>query len=148
MLLRDLFNGVEHTLVQGTADREVADVVYDTRRLVPGALFVCIVGTSRDSHDLAADAVAAGAGVLVIQHDIPLPDASVTVIRVPSSRRAKSVPQRVISKGATCRRTSSSSVSRRASSSRPTRRSMRHTLWLMVLRYARLFSSVAYCSSS
>ena len=34
MLLRDLFNGVEHTLVQGTADREVADVVYDTRRLV------------------------------------------------------------------------------------------------------------------
>lgn len=88
MLLRDLFNGVEHTLVQGTADREVADVVYDTRRLVPGALFVCIVGTSRDSHDLAADAVAAGAGVLVIQHDIPLPDDSVTVIRVPSSRRA------------------------------------------------------------
>ena len=68
--------------------------------------------------------------------------------KAPSSRRAKSVPQRVISKGATCRRTSSSSVSRRASSSRPTRRSMRHTLWLMVLRYARLFSSVAYRSSS
>lgn len=88
MLLKDLLNGVDYTLVQGTTDRAVSDVVYDTRRLVPGALFVCIVGTSRDSHDLAADAVAAGAGVLVIQHEIPLPDAAVTVVRVDSSRRA------------------------------------------------------------
>ena len=65
-----------------------------------------------------------------------------------SRRRPNSCPQWEMSSGATCSRTSSSSVSRRASSIRPTRRSIRHTLWLMVLRYAFPFSSVAYRSNS
>ena len=39
-------------------------------KVTEGGLFVCIVGTQRDSHDLAADAAAKSAGVLAIQHPL------------------------------------------------------------------------------
>ena len=87
MKLSELLQGLDCALVQGSAEIEVSDVVYDTRRLVPGAVFVCIVGTSRDSHSLAAEAVERGAAALVIQHDIPMPG-GVCVVRAASTRRA------------------------------------------------------------
>ncbi len=89
MKLSDLLEGVEHTLVQGNTDIDIADVLYDSRKAAPNMLFVCIKGTQRDSHDFAADCVAKGASALVIQHDIPLADMpNVTVIKVQSSRYA------------------------------------------------------------
>ena len=73
MRLKQLLKGLSCTLVQGDLNAEVKDIYYDSRKIAPGGLFVCIVGTQRDSHDLAADAAAKGAGVLAIQH--PLDDA-------------------------------------------------------------------------
>ena len=87
MLLKQLLKNLDYTLVQGCLNTEVTDIYYDSRKVTPGGLFVCIVGTQRDSHDLAADCVAKGVNTLVIQHDIDLsamPD--VNVIKVESSR--------------------------------------------------------------
>ena len=89
MKLEQLMEDVPFTLVQGTLETEIEDIIYDSRKAAPGLLFVCIVGTQRDSHDLAADCVAKGVNTLVIQHDIDLsamPD--VNVIKVESSRYA------------------------------------------------------------
>ena len=89
MKLEQLMEDVPFTLVQGTLETEVEDIIYDSRKAAPGLLFVCIVGTQRDSHDLAADCVAKGVNTLVIQHDIDLsamPD--INVIKVESSRYA------------------------------------------------------------
>ena len=81
--------GLEYIRPEGNADPEIADIVYDTRRLVPGAAFVCIQGTQRDSHDLAADAVAAGAAALFVQHEVSLPaGCAVPVVKTGSTRRA------------------------------------------------------------
>ena len=62
MKLSALTEGVAYTLVQGSMDTEITDIVYDSRKAGPGTLFVCIVGTQRDSHDFAADCAAKGAG--------------------------------------------------------------------------------------
>ena len=70
MLLKQLLKGLRYQVVQGTLHVEVADIFYDSRKVTPGGLFVCIVGTQRDSHDYAADVVEKGAAVLVIQHDL------------------------------------------------------------------------------
>ncbi len=89
MKLTQLTEGAACTLVQGSMETEVRDIIYDSRKAAPGLLFVCIVGTQRDSHDYAADCAAKGVSVLVIQHDIDLsamPD--VTVLKVESSRLA------------------------------------------------------------
>jgi UDP-N-acetylmuramoyl-L-alanyl-D-glutamate--2,6-diaminopimelate ligase len=89
MRLSQLTDGVACTLVQGSMDTEITDIVYDSRRAAPGTLFVCIVGTQRDSHDYAAECVQKGAAAIVIQHDIDLsavPGAA--VLKVESSRLA------------------------------------------------------------
>ena len=92
MRLKQLLKGLSCTLVQGDLNAEVKDIYYDSRKIAPGGLFVCIVGTQRDSHDLAADAAAKGAGVLAIQH--PLDDAGlagmpgVTVVQFEHTRYA------------------------------------------------------------
>ena len=89
MKLSALTQGVDCTLVQGSMDTEITDVIYDSRKAAPGVLFVCIVGTQRDSHDFAADCAAKGAAALVIQHDIDLAGLEgVTVLKVASSRHA------------------------------------------------------------
>ena len=89
MKLEQLLEGVPFTLVQGSLDTEVQDIIYDSRKAAPGLAFVCIVGTQRDSHEFAADCAAKGVSALVIQHDIDLsamPD--VTVVKVENSRYA------------------------------------------------------------
>ena len=52
---------------------DVRDLAYDARTAQPGTLFFCVPGTTRDGHDFAADAVAAGAVALVVTHELPLP---------------------------------------------------------------------------
>ena len=54
------------------SDPELGVVVHDTRAVVDGALFCCVRGARTDGHDLAADAVAAGAAALVVDHVLPL----------------------------------------------------------------------------
>ena len=89
MKLEQLMEGVPFTLVQGSLDTEIADIIYDSRKAAPGLLFVCIVGTQRDSHTFAADCAAKGVSALVIQHDIDLSAMpGVTVVKVESSRYA------------------------------------------------------------
>ena len=92
MLLKQLVREIPYTLVQGSLNVEVTDIYYDSRKVEQGGLFVCIVGTQRDSHEYAAQVAEKGAKTLVIQHDLPaevlaaMPD--VTVIRTPNTRYA------------------------------------------------------------
>ena len=70
MKLEQLAEGLNYTLVQGSLEEEITNVRYDTRAITGGEVFVCICGYSRDSHDMAAQAVAQGAKALLIQHDL------------------------------------------------------------------------------
>ena len=40
--LRNLLENIEYRLVNGSLETEVKDVVYDSRKVSPGSLFVCI----------------------------------------------------------------------------------------------------------
>ena len=89
MQLSQVLAGLEYTLVQGSTDTPVSDIYYDSRKVSENGLFVCIVGTQRDSHEFAQDVVAKGAKTLVIEHDLPsLPGTDITVVKVKSSRYA------------------------------------------------------------
>ena len=89
MKLEQLLEGVPYTLVQGSLELDIEDIIYDSRKAAPGRLFVCIVGTQRDSHDYAAQCVADGVTALVVQHDIDLSTVpGAAVLKVESSRYA------------------------------------------------------------
>ncbi len=81
--LGELLQGISYTCVSGTAEREITDVIYDSRKVMEGCLFVCIPGAKADGHQFAADAVRSGAAALLTEHEVELPEgADVTVIRV------------------------------------------------------------------
>ena len=46
MILRTWLNELDYELVRGSLDVEVTEVVYDSRKAVPGAVFVCMAGTA------------------------------------------------------------------------------------------------------
>ena len=69
----------------GTGDLDIAGLAYDTRSVIPGTLFFCVPGFTRDGHEFAPEAVERGAVALVVQRPLSL---SVPQIEVPSVRAA------------------------------------------------------------
>lgn len=52
------------------ADRIIADVGIDSRRLIPGSMFVALVGESADGHDFVPDAFENGASFALIDRPV------------------------------------------------------------------------------
>ena len=89
MKLLDLLEGIEWECLQGSTDAEVAAVVYDSRKIVPGCLFICIAGAKFDGHDYAGEAVEKGARVLVVSQAIDAAECKdTTVVKVKDTRYA------------------------------------------------------------
>ena len=90
MKLETLLEGLEYTIVQGDPDTEVADVVYDSRKVTPGCLFICIKGMNYDSHDHADEIAGTGAGVLITEREVALSEngKAPVVVRVENTRYA------------------------------------------------------------
>ncbi|HEX3384565.1 MAG TPA: UDP-N-acetylmuramoyl-L-alanyl-D-glutamate--2,6-diaminopimelate ligase, partial [Mucilaginibacter sp.] len=66
----DILDGLPFTELQGSADVEVNSIVFDSRKVVPGCLFVAVRGTVSDGHDYIEQAMAHGA-VAVICEELP-----------------------------------------------------------------------------
>lgn len=87
--LRELLAEVSYECVCGKLDREVTDIIYDSRKVVPGSMFVCIPGAVVDGHEFAYAAVEAGAEVLLVEKEVELPEKTdVTVIKVADTHYA------------------------------------------------------------
>lgn len=85
--LKDLLEHLDYQCLQGTTDKEITSVVYDSRKAEPGSLFLCIKGAVSDGHAYAKEVVEKGASVLVVQDVVEVPE-DVTVIQVENSRYA------------------------------------------------------------
>jgi UDP-N-acetylmuramoyl-L-alanyl-D-glutamate--2,6-diaminopimelate ligase len=71
------------------AETPVVAATHDSRRVVPGALFCCVVGERADGHDFAPAAVEAGAAALLVERRLdpaslprPVPQLLVDDVRV------------------------------------------------------------------
>ena len=87
MKIRDWLGRLAYTLVQGSLDEDVEDVVYDSRKARPHTVFVCIRGSARDSHTFIPEVLEKGCRVLVTEKDVTVPG-DVTVLRVENGRLA------------------------------------------------------------
>ncbi len=82
-VLSKLLEEISYECVCGTMEREISDIVYDSRKVQAGCLFVCIPGAKADGHQYAAAAVEAGAAAILAQREVELPEGSdATVILV------------------------------------------------------------------
>jgi UDP-N-acetylmuramoyl-L-alanyl-D-glutamate--2,6-diaminopimelate ligase len=87
MKLSSLLERIEYTCLQGSLDTEVTSVVYDSRKVEEGSLFLCIRGAVSDGHKYIPDVVAKGARTLIVEEAAEVPS-DVTVILVKDTRYA------------------------------------------------------------
>ncbi len=87
MNVSDLLQKLDYECLQGTPEREMTTLVYDSRNIEEGSVFVCIKGALSDGHDYAAQAAEKGATALIVEHPVDVAG-DVTVIRVEDTRIA------------------------------------------------------------
>ncbi len=69
MQLKELLKQLPVLSVEGPLDREVAGLVYDSRRVTPGMVFVAIPGVNVDGHDFINTAIARGAAAIICERN-------------------------------------------------------------------------------
>ena len=85
--IKELIQALDYEVLQGTLEGDISELVYDTRKVIKDAMFVCIVGTAFDSHEKAAEVAEAGAKVLIVSREVEVPE-TVTVVKVDDTRYA------------------------------------------------------------
>ena len=89
MKLGVLLKNIAHEVLRDCAD-EISSVVHDTRKMVQGALFICLRGLTVDGHDFIDAAVEKGAAAVLVDAKFPhekIPP-HVGVVRVENTRSA------------------------------------------------------------
>jgi len=87
MKLADLIQKLDYICMQGDIDREITTLVYDSRKIDRGSVFVCISGAVSDGHVYAAAAAEKGAAAVIVEKDVDVPS-SVAVIKTADTRLA------------------------------------------------------------
>ena len=87
MQLSKLLENLEYTVIAGSVDTEISTLVYDSRKVEKGSVFVCISGTVRDAHDFIQDVIEKGAAAVIVEKDVEPVD-GVTYIKVENGRKA------------------------------------------------------------
>lgn len=90
MKLSDILTKFDYTCVKGSVDTEIHALVYDSRKVAPGDVFVCISGAARDAHDFVQEVAQKGAAAIVAEKDVlaQLADFDLTLIQTASTRLA------------------------------------------------------------
>ena len=92
MKLAEICEELTYTCLQGEMEKEISDIIYDSRKVEKDTVFVCMVGAVVDGHDFVEDAVKKGAAALVVEHavgtDIP---ENCTVLQVEDARYALAI---------------------------------------------------------
>ena len=87
--LLKLLEKLSYECIRGELDKEISGVCYDSRKVSPGCLFICIEGSNFDGHSVAAEIAKKKAACLVVSKDVEIPEeADVTVVKVEDTRYA------------------------------------------------------------
>jgi UDP-N-acetylmuramoyl-L-alanyl-D-glutamate--2,6-diaminopimelate ligase len=92
MTLRDLLAGLSPAATRGSLSTAITSLAYNSRHIVPGALFVAIRGEKTDGNRFVGDAIARGAAAIVSEQPVPadLPP-SACWVQVANARQALAV---------------------------------------------------------
>lgn len=86
MKLKDLIKSIDIISSKGDLDVEIIGIVYDSRKVKKGDLFICVSGYTQDGHSYINDALNRGAVAFIVEKDVEV--AGAAVVRVTSSRLA------------------------------------------------------------
>lgn len=87
MKIKKLLEKMEYSLLSGDLDTEISTLVYDSRKVEEGSVFVCISGSVRDAHEFIPDVILKGAAAIIVEKDVAITE-GVTYIKVDNTRLA------------------------------------------------------------
>ena len=87
MKLTKLLERLDYKVVAGSDNIEITELVNDSRKVVPGSVFVCISGAVSDGHQCVKDVAERGAAAVIVEKDVEVPE-GLTVIKVENTRYA------------------------------------------------------------
>lgn len=85
--LVQLLENLSYEVIQGSVEKEISALVYDSRKLQEGCLFICIQGANADGHQFAREAAEKRAAAILVSKPIEV-EGDITVIRVENTRYA------------------------------------------------------------
>ena len=90
MLLSDLIEKLDYKIISGDINTEINRLVYDSRKVDTGDVFVCIKGAVSDGHDYFEQVIEKGAAAVIVQQDADISGQydGVTVIATEDTRLA------------------------------------------------------------
>lgn len=90
MKLSCLLTKLNYTCQKGSVDTQINHLVYDSRKVAPGDVFVCISGAARDAHDFVIDVAEKGAAAVIVEKDVTaqLEGYDITIIQTENTRLA------------------------------------------------------------
>lgn len=66
MKLKDVLASIDYKVIKGSCEAEITSVAYDSRKVEPGSLFVCVSGYKTDGHQYIGQAVEKGAAAILV----------------------------------------------------------------------------------
>lgn len=69
MKLREILEGTDYEIINGSEDIEIGKIVTDSRKTEKGDLFIALTGIGTDGHNYIESAVKAGAAAVVAEHE-------------------------------------------------------------------------------
>lgn len=70
MQLRKMMQGIDYNLIAGELNQDIQGISYDSRKVKPGDLFICIPGLKTDGHKYADQAISRGAAAVLVEREI------------------------------------------------------------------------------
>ncbi|MCI8409398.1 MAG: UDP-N-acetylmuramoyl-L-alanyl-D-glutamate--2,6-diaminopimelate ligase [Lachnospiraceae bacterium] len=90
MKLEQICTNLSYQCIKGSMDVEVEDIIYDSRKIKKGVMFVCLSGAITDGHKYISEVVEKGVSVIVLEREkeaYQIPE-GITVLKVSSARKA------------------------------------------------------------
>lgn len=87
MKLLELLNGVKYEVKNGSLEKEINHIQYDSRKILDGDMFICLKGFEVDGHEYAQKAVDLGAKVIVCENNVEVIGSDITIIKVEEGRK-------------------------------------------------------------
>ena len=86
MKLKQLLKTIDYEIISGNPDTEVSDIIYDSRKITPNSMFVCLKGYNSDGHSYAAQAVEKGASAILVSDELDIDTKDLAVVKVKDTR--------------------------------------------------------------
>ncbi|MBK7712168.1 MAG: UDP-N-acetylmuramoyl-L-alanyl-D-glutamate--2,6-diaminopimelate ligase [Bacteroidales bacterium] len=88
MKIKEILNGIEVVAITGDENTPVESIVFDSRKVTAGSLFVAVKGYNNDGHDFIMNAVASGAAAIICEKLPEKPDKAICWVKTTDSAMA------------------------------------------------------------